>query len=306
MAMSRKKRPQIWTIFIACEGTNSEPNYFKRIREEVEETNSLAITVYPERDEENPQTVALGLVREAQSRINDFDEVWVVFDKNGYTKHEEAFELAGKVINEKRVNIAFSSISFEHWILLHFEKNDTAYEKSRHIDEQKFKSNETYFPEYHKKADIDIYPKIRNLTGNAIENASWLRFRQRAEISKRPIFEINPYTDVDRLVRRLFGIQTTIVWIMLNEIFTYNNVQIRIISENDNLYAIIFHQRAASLISTQFGFSINFPNIPTSNINPGWEPYIPEEEYRFLLCETSQNPSLVKIVFEQLILFVQI
>ena len=69
-------------------------------------------------------TVATGL----------FDEVWVVFDKDGYTKHEEVFELAKNGARE--VKIAFSSIAFEHWALLHFTKCSTAFPKSDCKDEK--------------------------------------------------------------------------------------------------------------------------------------------------------------------------
>ena len=46
------RRP-LTTIFIACEGKNTEPIYFERIKEEVEECNFLAITIYPDESEGN-------------------------------------------------------------------------------------------------------------------------------------------------------------------------------------------------------------------------------------------------------------
>jgi hypothetical protein len=59
-----------------------------------------------------------------------YSEVWAVFDKDGHPNHEEAFNLASTDIAGKKVNIAFTSIAFEYWILLHFESNDTAFVKS--------------------------------------------------------------------------------------------------------------------------------------------------------------------------------
>ena len=90
------KRPNPPSIIFS---KNTEPIYFERIKEEVEECNLLAIEIYPERSEESPKTDALGLVREAKSRIDYYDEVWVVFDKNGYTKHKEAFAEANEEIS---------------------------------------------------------------------------------------------------------------------------------------------------------------------------------------------------------------
>ena len=79
-----KKRISPTSIFIACEGRNTEPLYFERIAEQVEDDGLLAITIYPDKDTPNPKTDALNLIREAQSKGDEFDEVWVVFDKDGY------------------------------------------------------------------------------------------------------------------------------------------------------------------------------------------------------------------------------
>jgi RloB-like protein len=64
----------------------------------------------------------LRFVKEARDRLAEgaFDEAWVVFDRNGHPAHEAAFALAAET--DKPVNIAFSSRSFEQWVLLHFEK----------------------------------------------------------------------------------------------------------------------------------------------------------------------------------------
>jgi len=113
--MSKKKRVLRTTIFIACEGRNTEPIYFEKLVEEIEDQGSFAVTIYPDKRDDNPVSHALGLVQEARSRIDEFDEVWVVFDRNGYTKHKEAFDLANDPVHGKRVNIAKLA---EEWIPL--------------------------------------------------------------------------------------------------------------------------------------------------------------------------------------------
>jgi hypothetical protein len=125
--MAKKRKPNI-SIFIACEGSNTEPLYFEKLKEIMEENDDYpyAVTIYPDKDfDENPKTDAIGLINVAIERKEDFDELWVVFDKDGYTKHKEAFELA----KENKINIAFSSISFETWVLLHFERNNKSFSK---------------------------------------------------------------------------------------------------------------------------------------------------------------------------------
>src|SRR5919199_1185865 len=211
--MTKKKRILATSIFIACEGKNTEPIYFERINEEIEENGQFAVTIYPDRNEENPKTDALGLIKEAQSRIDDYDEVWAVFDKDGYTKHKEAFELADQVINGKKINIAFSSIAFEQWVLLHYEKSSAPFPKSADIIKKL--QEEVYYPDYSKKANFDIYPKLKDKTNAAIENAAWLRYTMNAQFGTTPIFELSAYTDIDRLRKRLFGIDNILIWASL-------------------------------------------------------------------------------------------
>ncbi|PWV48850.1 RloB family protein [Chitinophaga sp. S165] len=207
--MSKKKRVPPTSIFIACEGKNTEPIYFERIKEMVEEDFNLAITIYPDKNDKMHSSHALGLVKEAQSRIDDFDEVWVVFDRN---KHKEAFELANQPVHGKKVNIAFSSISFEHWILLHFEKSNVAFAKSKDVIQRLLTC--AYFPEYEKKTYIDTFSKLKDKTEIALENSAWLRYQLTSSglLPDTPVYELNPYTDAGDLVKRLLGIETSIIW----------------------------------------------------------------------------------------------
>jgi len=222
--MSKRKRKPPTTIYIVCEGKNTEPNYFERIKEEVEDDNLYAITVYPDKTDDQHKTDPIGLITEAQNNIHIFDEVWVVFDKDGYTKHKDALKQANQSINGKRVNIAFSSIAFEHWVLLHFKKCKKPFNKSREIIVEKFTDNEAYFPDYTKSSNIDIYPKLKSLTSKAIENAAWLRCVMRDKIARNPVYETNPYTDVDVFVKRLFNINENVVFQRVGEDFSIGQI----------------------------------------------------------------------------------
>jgi hypothetical protein len=302
----RKSRPQITSIFIACEGKNTEPIYFERIKEEVEECNLLEITIYPDKNEDDPKTDALGLIREAKSRLSSFDEVWAVFDKNGYTKHKEVFNETNEEINGKKVKIAFSSIAFEQWVLLHFEKNDNSFLKSANIIETKFTSNETYFKDYNKRANIDIYPKLKNYTENAIENASWLRFQQKENLKNNAIYEVNPYTDVDVLVKRLFGIDTNINWIKQGEVIDFSKCVVKATFENNRIVLNITNKKDATLISTELrcfsvdtNSNINELEIQRVGINPN-------EENEIVVSGDFAEIDLIKVEFEKSICFIEI
>ncbi len=60
-----------------------------------------------------------------EAREFEHDSLWVVYDKDGYTKHAETFDHAKR----SDIKIVFSSISFEYWILLHYEYTSTPSQK---------------------------------------------------------------------------------------------------------------------------------------------------------------------------------
>ena len=67
--------------------------------------------------------------------------------------------------------------------------------------------DEGYFTGYSKKADISIYPRLKDLTQTAIENAAWIRMEMENNLAAcdNKIYELNPYTTVDELVMKLLG-----------------------------------------------------------------------------------------------------
>lgn len=206
----RKLKQLKQSIYIVCEGTNTERIYFEAIAQQEDVFDKYAIKVYPSEEDqrtaskkegESIKTDAVNLVtlaKRAKEEIK-YDEVWAVFDKDGYTKHEKAFSDAQK----HGIKLAFSSIAFEHWILLHYEQNRTAFPKSQNVID--YLEQAGYFTGYSKKADISIYPRLQNLTKTAIENAAWLRMEMAKNIAAGDdkIYELNPYTTVDKLVMKL-------------------------------------------------------------------------------------------------------
>ncbi len=228
----RKLRQLKQSIYIVCEGTNTEPNYFEAIAEQNDAFEKYAITVYPSEEDqikastkegESIKTDPVNLVKLAKQEIKNYDEVWAVFDKDGYTKHEKAFSDAQK----HGIKLGFSSIAFEHWILLHYEQNRTAFPKSQNVID--YLEQAGYFTGYSKKADISIYPRLQNLTQTAIENAAWLRMEMANNLAacdnKR--YELNPYTNVDELVIKLLGFNH-VTYGYITETFRINDISITV------------------------------------------------------------------------------
>lgn len=102
-------------FLIVTEGKNTEPSYFEHLKNmcpnvflKVEGmgmgTSNLVNSVKSIKCEE-----------EKKARIN-FDEVWVVFDKDTFSDFDEAIKLAER----KKYKVAYSNQAFEYWIILHF------------------------------------------------------------------------------------------------------------------------------------------------------------------------------------------
>lgn len=243
-----------YSLLIVCEGSTTEPLYFEGIRDLIRTDDSLwpeniFIRIYPEpkvedlsevpaskhktsrrrrrlatpvTDPELPGSPPIKYVRKAREELVDgtFDEAWAVFDRDNHPSHPEAFELAEPDENNLRVNIAFSSIAFEEWILMHFERSSKAFEKSvRRQGRVSFDCGTGTHPQdcggnrcvigyLRSKHYVHENPKkspgIFTLLSERLEiarlNAAWLRAVNHSEL---PIYERNPYTDVDKLVSRL-------------------------------------------------------------------------------------------------------
>lgn len=245
-----KRKPK-HTIFIACEGTNTEPLYFENIKEIEEDRDDypFSITIYPDREcDVNPKTDALGLVKVAIDAKSVYNEVWVVFDKDGYTKHKEAFELA----RNNEVNIAFSSISFETWILFHFERNQTQFLKSANIINDKFVNN-NYIVDYNKTGEFNVYPYVSDLINKAYQNVAWIR---KINVSEN-IFDNNPYTDVDLLVKRLTLNDLINYYLRINEIVVIDNIQFQFTLEDNVVFMNINNRSNKSFVTNSLRISIN-------------------------------------------------
>jgi hypothetical protein len=216
-----KKKTLKKALFIVCEGKNTEPLYIKGLIEQVENVNDWY--AFHVKVHDTPKTNPVGLIEVARQLLtNPNDEAWVVYDMDGYTKHHEAFDLAHNT--EPQVNIAYSSVSFEEWVLLHFERSDKAYAKSKNIIDHIVGRN--FMRTYSKRSNFHLYPKLKLRTHIAIENAAWLRYRMQAELqeAKGQFYRVNPYTTIDKLISKLLGLHEKVLWTQTTEELYTNNL----------------------------------------------------------------------------------
>lgn len=265
------------TLLIVCEGKLTEPNYFKGLVDtEVDKNAPYKVKISPKPPENQIQDANLEQPIEIQSsrkkrQIKNigkdlegelipleyaaqpvryvwearegllsgvYDEAWAVFDFDGHPAHEKALELADQEIDGKMVQIAFSSISFETWILLHFEMNETAYSKSQcrtgkilHDCGQAIHAsdcNGTLCPTGRMKImdfisrDSDVkdikYGPLREFTQAAILRAIQIRNKCISDLPEVPFYSYNPYTSVDKLVFKLLNFEKDYKWVLFSQI----------------------------------------------------------------------------------------
>lgn len=318
--MARKKRPIKYPILIVCEGEQTEPKYFDFLKplaiEAWKDTFDLVLNIKPKPNLEDDEAVKkpskieekrrkrqlknkpfktpknpydaqpIRYVKEAQEGLEDgaYAEIWAVFDKDEHPEHQKAFAKANEVIEGKIVNIAFSSVAFEHWLLLHFEKNQTAFNKSECREGKQYfdcgtgnhskdcggskciigyLKKEKYLPKLSKKlTESEFNLLYKNLT-IALENAAWLRYKME---NTQPIYQLNPYTTVDKLVKRLLNKDIEIRWIDFNSIQYVEEINIKfekiepqkILLEltNNRSQTAIFNQDQISIKTTSSQLSL--------------------------------------------------
>ena len=144
----REPKPR---FLIVCEGTETEDNYFR----------SFKAYGYIKGFGKNPQTLLNIAMKRCGSE--DFDQVWLVFDKD-----ENSNEEIEQVYSQARLNgikIAFSNEAFELWFLLHFDYLNTGQNRQQLIN-----FLENHVPEYEKNStemfDI-LHPQITVARQNA-------------------------------------------------------------------------------------------------------------------------------------------
>lgn len=197
----KNKRKPFKRILILCEGKYTEPDYFKSFKRD-RELNLYAVDVQVVDTEKNTNkelvSEAVELKKEAERERNSYDHVWVVVDKDGYTKHPEAFDKA----ESNDINIAFSSICFEYWFLLHFEYTTRSYRKA---DELIRYLKDKYIRGYEKKETYYISLKPR--CQEAIINAKKVQNYFQLDLDRgMKIYKLNPYTNVNEVVELLLSV----------------------------------------------------------------------------------------------------
>ena len=144
------------TFLIVCEGTKTEPNYFKRFRVPSADVRGFGA---------NPSNVVK--YAEKLNREEKYDQVWCVFDRDDFPAND--FDNAIFKAESLGFHVAYSNEAFELWYILHFEFLNSAY--SRHDYGGKLT---THLGHKYEKNSETIYEELFNLQSKAIKHAESL------------------------------------------------------------------------------------------------------------------------------------
>lgn len=130
---------------IVCEGTKTEPTYFKRFRTRY---NNLSIKI-PDTNLTDPKNLVKFARKQIETEKLDLkngDAIWCVFDCDDNTN--EAI-LQAYIIAKNDVKLCFSNPNFELWYLLHYDFIINRLERMDVIDKLK-----QHIPDYEKSKDV--------------------------------------------------------------------------------------------------------------------------------------------------------
>ena len=185
-------------IWIVCEGSETEPNYFKALKA-LTRMKNVEVRIAPGgKGKTSPAT----LVEKAKEKLKiegwdpgEGDEAWCVFDVERKGTHPDLFQVIENA-RAAQIKVVISNPSFEYWFLLHFDKTDRSF-----IDaEEVCKALQKHIPNY--SHSMPVYPCLKDHTDTALKNASDLRSRSEKEWKDYP----NPSTGADILVEYLLAI----------------------------------------------------------------------------------------------------
>jgi hypothetical protein len=205
--MPKKKRTKatrvVLPVFrIFCEGEKTEPLYIKGYINHFhsEKRNILVV----EKTNKNTPVQLVEVAIEAKKSGNTNDIVWVVFDREAVSKYShELHAQARQKADANGIEIAFSNVCFEYWILLHFNFTAASYSSCANLlKESNLKSDiKTIEINDYDKGLVILFDKLKEKVPTAIKNAKKLKNQviKSATSGNLTPHKINPYIDVHEL-----------------------------------------------------------------------------------------------------------
>lgn len=198
----RAKNPR---YLIVCEGTKTEPNYFKALLNDWR-ISSKVVQIEPNNGSSPDRIVehAVKLYDDDIKSGDSFDRVYCIFDRDDHTTFSAAIQSIDTLGKNKRKPRPFTAITsnpcFEFWLLLHFEYSAAPFYAigNKSVGDQVIsRLKQKHGFENYGKGHRDVYEKLKDKLPFALKNVECLRQSNLQNNS------VNPSTDVDFLVRAL-------------------------------------------------------------------------------------------------------
>ncbi|MFZ4539890.1 RloB family protein [Propionivibrio sp.] len=195
----RHERAQNKRYLIVCEGTKTEPHYFRELLDDLR-IHPQVVRIAPN-DGGSPDRVvahALVLYEDDAASGDAYDTVYCVFDRDRHTTFDTAVQRTKDLSAAKKPLVAITSTPcFEVWLLLHFGYTSQPFHPAgkKSVGDQVVAALKTK-PGFGKygKGQKGIYAQLKGKLDDAIDNADQL-CRHCAVTGS-----VNPATDVGKLV----------------------------------------------------------------------------------------------------------
>lgn len=186
-------------ILIVCEGAETEPNYFKNLRDylklpiirvRIRDRAGAPISVVDEAQaqvEKRKQDI-----RDGRTSVPPFETVWCVFDVEN-PSHNQTFDRAVQVADQNNYQLAISNPAFEFWYILHYERTTRPFADGNEVKEYL----KRHIPGYHPAMVVfdDLVPS----TPMAVQHAKGILGNHPQGEQRFP----NPSTRVHLLVEEM-------------------------------------------------------------------------------------------------------
>jgi len=199
-----KKKISLTPVFhIFCEGEKTEPYYIKNYISHFHSEKRNIILV--EDTKKNTPVQLVEVARDHKAKGFKKDVFWVVFDRESVSKYPHELHLKARSIAKKHhIEIAFSNVCFEFWLLLHFQYSTASYDSCDDLlNRSQLKSllKEKGIKDY-DKGFFSLFEHLKEDIPNAISNAEKVMTHalDTAENGKTSPNYLNPYTDVHQLL----------------------------------------------------------------------------------------------------------
>ena len=197
-------RPEKTRILIVCEGRETEPNYFRGLRDEEAVRQNFRVEVKKGKGGSCVAVVEQAFAEQgkATARVEDYDEVWCVLDVERAGQREQVNE-ARTLARRHEIRLALSNPAFECWLLAHFVRTKKAFADCDKVIVILTTHWRREFGRDYEKNDEQLYARLAGRTRTAIDNARKVRKQDWAPSAD--ILDCNSATEVYLLVEPLLG-----------------------------------------------------------------------------------------------------